>query len=219
MTLRIARADDAGALLDLYAWYVRHSAATFEYEVPSVEEFGRRIEKTLARYPYIVEEEDGRIVGYVYAGPFKGRAAYDWDVETSIYVAHDARQSGIGRRLYDALERIARLQKIVHLYACIARPIRENDPYLSFASIDFHRCMGFTLCAAFSSCAWRFDAWYDMVWMERQIGELACPPAPVIPFSKLDSALICRILAECEQRDEMRKALQEDESADAENED
>lgn len=200
MTLRVAKAEDAPALLDLYAWYVDHSAATFEYEVPGVEEFRNRITGTLNKYPYLVEEIDGKIVGYVYAGPFKSRQAYDWSAETSIYVDHRQRQKGIGRKLYDALEKIMRRQNFVHLYACIARPARENDPYLSMASIDFHHCLGFVQCAEFRLCAWRFDAWYDMVWMERQIGTLQTPPQAIIPFCDLDRGLVEGILRLCDER-------------------
>ena len=89
--IRIATKEDAKALLDIYKYYVEQTTITFEYETPSVEEFERRIENTLKKYPYLVEEEDGKIYGYTYAGPFKERAAYDWSVETTIYVDKDAR--------------------------------------------------------------------------------------------------------------------------------
>ena len=81
--IRIATKEDAKALLDIYKYYVEQTTITFEYETPSVEEFERRIENTLKKYPYLVEEEDGKIYGYTYAGPFKERAAYDWPVETT----------------------------------------------------------------------------------------------------------------------------------------
>ena len=83
-TGKTATKEDAKALLDIYKYYVEQTTITFEYETPSVEEFERRIENTLKKYPYLVEEEDGKIYGYTYAGPFKERAAYDWSVETTI---------------------------------------------------------------------------------------------------------------------------------------
>lgn len=90
IVLRTAKPSDADKLLEIYAPYVETTAITFEYEVPSVDEFRQRIENTLKKYPYIVAIKDDKIVGYAYAGTFKSRAAYDWDVELSVYlVRHD----------------------------------------------------------------------------------------------------------------------------------
>lgn len=83
--IRTATINDAPRLLEIYGYYVRETAISFEYEVPSVEEFQERVERTLARYPYLVLEEDGRVLGYAYASPFKARAAYDWSCELSIW--------------------------------------------------------------------------------------------------------------------------------------
>ena len=86
MTIRLATVDDAEELLKIYGPYVTDTAITFEYDVPTLEEFRNRIIKTLSRYPYLVAEKNGKIIGYAYAGPFKERAAYQWAVETSLYV-------------------------------------------------------------------------------------------------------------------------------------
>ncbi len=166
--IRSANPEDAEALLGIYAYYVEKTAITFEYDLPSVEEFRKRIENTLKQYPYLLYEEDGRILGYAYAGPLKERAAYNRSVETSIYVDKEARKGGIGRKLYEALEERLKEQKITNLYACIAYPI-EEDPYLDRNSIDFHEHMGYELIGRFHKCAWKFRTWYDMVWMEKFI--------------------------------------------------
>ena len=102
--VRIAGGEDAEKLLAIYAPYVENTAITFEYEVPSIEEFRERIEHTLSRYPYLVAERGGEIMGYVYASAFKTRAAYAWAVETSIYIRTDAKHLGLGKLLYTALE-------------------------------------------------------------------------------------------------------------------
>ena len=102
--IRTASTQDLPAILEIYSYYVLHTAITFEYDVPTPEEFRLRMEQTLRMYPYIVAEEDGNILGYAYAGPFKTRAAYNWSVETSIYVAKEARQKGIGTLLLAHLE-------------------------------------------------------------------------------------------------------------------
>ncbi len=166
--IRSANPEDAEALLGIYAYYVEKTAITFEYDLPSVEEFRKRIENTLKQYPYLLYEEEGRILGYAYAGPLKERAAYNRSVETSIYVDKEARKGGIGRKLYEALEEGLKEQKITNLYACIAYPI-EEDPYLDRNSIDFHEHMGYELIGRFHKCAWKFRTWYDMVWMEKFI--------------------------------------------------
>ena len=102
--IRTAFVEDAEALLDIYAYYVEHTAITFEYGVPALEEFRRRIARTLEVYPYLCAVEDGKILGYAYAGPFAERAAYGWPAETTIYLARDVRGNGLGRKLYEALE-------------------------------------------------------------------------------------------------------------------
>ena len=120
ITIRTATVADAEKLLAIYAPYVENTAITFEYTVPSVEEFAERIKNTLAEYPYLVAEKDGEILGYAYAGTFKPRCAYRHCVETSIYVAREAHGQGIGRKLYEALEEELRNRGIINLNACIA---------------------------------------------------------------------------------------------------
>ena len=119
-SIRIATEADAAALLQIYAPYVENTAITFEYEVPTEQEFAKRIKHTLEKYPYIVALEDKKIVGYAYAGPFKERAAYDWDVETSIYVDMEYKRNGIGRLLYEKLEQLLCEQRILNVNACLA---------------------------------------------------------------------------------------------------
>ena len=104
MKIRSAVLDDTKRLLEIYAYYVANTAVSFEYDVPSEAEFRSRIQNTLKKYPYLVLEDDGVIQGYAYAGIFKARAAYSRSCEVSIYVDHDAKKRGYGRKLYEALE-------------------------------------------------------------------------------------------------------------------
>lgn len=179
--IRIAQETDAEALLALYAPYVEKTAITFEYDVPTPEEFRGRIRHTLDRYPYLVAEEDGEIVGYAYAGPFKTRSAYDWAVETSIYVAEGAKRQGYGRMLYETLEKLLALQHIINVNACIAYPETE-DAYLTRDSAAFHTRMGYRLVGQFHKCGYKFGRWYDMVWMEKCLAPHPDKPLPVLPF-------------------------------------
>lgn len=193
VTVRAASPEDGAALLDIYAPYVRETAITFEYDVPSLEEFRGRIRRTLERYPYLVAEAAGEAVGYAYAGPFKERAAYDWAVETSVYLRRDRRRRGAGRRLYEALEAVLREQNVRNLYACVACPETE-DAYLTWNSVNFHAHMGFRLVGEFYKCGYKFGNWYNMAWMEKLLGEHGTRPGDFIPFPALPAERLRHIL-------------------------
>ncbi len=168
ITIRQATTADAASLAAIYAPYVRDTAVSFEVEPPTVEEFAGRIARTLERYPYLVAEREGVIVGYAYAGPFKERAAYAASVELSVYVDASCRRAGIGSVLYSAMEdALAQIGK-TNLYACVAYPPVE-DEYLTYTSVRFHERMGFEIVGHFHGCARKFDRSYDMVWMEKRI--------------------------------------------------
>lgn len=184
ITIRIAGLEDAGELLAIYAPYIEQTAITYEYEVPTVEEFALRIGHTLEKYPYLVAESGKEIVGYAYAGPLHERAAYDWSVELSVYVKMDRKGQGIGRKLYERLEEILRKQGIVHAAACIAYP-EQDDEYLNRDSVHFHEKMHYTMVGRFHNCAYKFDRWYGMVWMEKQIGESCKKQPPVKSFPEI----------------------------------
>ena len=149
-TIRLATPDDAPALLAIYEPYVRQTAITCEYEVPSVEEFAGRIERTLKRYPYLVMELDGRPVGYAYVSSLNSREAYDWSVETSIYLARDVRHGGLGRKLHDALKQCLIAMGITNMCALIAVPHDKDDEYLTHNSQDFKSSAAGTTCAGWS---------------------------------------------------------------------
>ena len=176
ITLRTAKPEDASKLLAIYTPYVLNTAVTFELEVPTKEEFAARIQSTLCNFPYLVAEDQGEILGYAYASAFKSRAAYDWAVETSIYVRDGFHGRGLGRMLYTELERLLKKQHIYSLNACITYP---NDE-----SIRFHEKMGYTLCAHFHESGYKMGMWRDIVWMEKHLTR-ENPPQSVIPFGEL----------------------------------
>jgi phosphinothricin acetyltransferase len=161
---------DAEELLAIYAPYVEETAISFEYEVPSVDEFRNRIEQISAKYPYIKAVVDGKIAGYAYAAGFKDRKAYDWSVETTIYIRKDCRQMGLGKALYEKLEKLLKEMGILNMNACIASPAAERG-HLTDDSYRFHKKMGFTLVGRFHNSGYKFGEWYDMIWMEKMIGE------------------------------------------------
>lgn len=177
ITLRMAEEADAKALLSIYAPYVEKTAITFEYQVPTVQEFKNRITATLKRYPYLAALQHGRIIGYAYASAFKERAAYDWAVETSVYVSEEACRAGAGTILYEGLESILRRQHVINVNACIAYP----NP----GSIAFHEKLGYRTVGRFTKCGYKLGAWWDMVWMEKMLSAHPDTPAPFIPIGHL----------------------------------
>ena len=193
LIIRTAQVGDAPQLLEIYRPYVENTAITFEYDVPTLEEFRGRVARTLEKYPYLAAERNGKVVGYAYAGPFVGRAAYDWSAEASIYVWQDARRQGIGSRLYFALEAALKAMGILNLNACIAYP-EAADEHLDRNSVEFHRCLGYRWVGQFHSCGYKFGRWYDMVWMEKMLGLHSAVPEPVRPFPAVRPTLVGNVL-------------------------
>lgn len=184
ITIRTASVQDAPKLLEIYEYYVKNTAITFEFEVPSLAEFENRIATTLQNYPYLVAEVDGDVAGYIYAGRFRARAAYDWSASTSVYLSRKYQRLGIGRMLYERLEELLKQQNITNLYAGVADPV-EEDEYLTRNSERFHEAIGYKTVARFQGCGSKFGRWYNLIEMEKFIGERTCPPKEFIPFREL----------------------------------
>jgi len=181
--IRKATVADAQALVGIYSYYVTDTAVTFEWDVPSVEEFAGRIKNVTAKYPYFVAEVDGEIAGYAYANTFRSRIAYSWTVETSIYVKKDCRRGGVGKALLQELEAGLKNQNVLNVYAVIAS-IEKEDEYLTHDSVKFHDKMGYKKVSEWNQCGYKFKRWYNIVIMEKMLGEHTAEPAPVIPFEQ-----------------------------------
>lgn len=192
LIIRVAGINDAQEILNIYAPYIEKTAITFEYNIPSIEEFRCRINDTLRKYPYIVAEYHGEILGYAYTSTFKNRAAYDWSAEVSIYVKESKKNMGIGRELYQSLENISKLQNIINLNACIAYSDVE-DEYLTKNSMQFHKHSGYDIVGEFHKCGYKFGRWYNMIWMEKIIGTHKDIPTPVIPFVDINKDSLLHI--------------------------
>lgn len=188
IVIRVATPEDAVRLVEIYKPYVETTAITYEYEVPSVEGFRERIEKTLEKYPYLVAVKNEKIVGYAYASTFIGRAACDWSVEVSIYVDTEYKNCGIGGKLYGTLEQILKEMNILNLNAAIASPEVE-DEYLNRNSIEFHEHLGYSLVGEFHNCGYKFGRWYKLMWMEKMLGEHGENPKPMKKFDEIRNDL------------------------------
>lgn len=171
LIIREASVRDALRLLEIYTPYVTDTVITFEYEVPSLEEFTSRICKIQKRYPYLVCEEAGRVIGYAYADTYMIRPAYDWCAEISIYVDRDCRGRGAGRALYEALLKKLKEMHILNLYAVITS---ENEP-----SLNFHNNLGFETFAVFEKAGYKQGRWLDVTWMQLFLGDHKVPPESV----------------------------------------
>ena len=187
--LRPVTVNDAAEILAIYAPYIENTAITFEYEVPSLESFEARIRGITAGFPYIAAVKDGRIIGYAYAKAYHERAAYGRTVELSIYLHPEVKGRGTGRRLYNALEKMLRLQGILNMVVSITDHADKSDVHNTNDSISFHTRMGFSLIGTMNRCGYKFGKWYNVVYMEKFIGEHGDNPAPVIQFPEISNQI------------------------------
>ncbi len=175
--IRVIRESDAAATLEIYKPYVLHSAVTFEYEVPSVEDFSERIKTITQEYPWLVVLHNGIIVGYGYAHKHRIRTAYQWSPELSIYLANQFQSNGIGSILYETLFAILKLQGFHNVYAGVSLP---NDQ-----SLAFHRKLGFAEVGIFKKIGYKHGQWLDTHWFQKQIHEPLDPPPSPLPIHEI----------------------------------
>ena len=185
MALRLARREDAPALLAIYGQYI-NTPVTLEYQLPDEAEFARRISAVLARYPYLVWEEEGALLGYAYAHPEQSRAGYQWNAELSIYLDRAAVGRGLGRRLLGALLDLLTAQGVRTVYSAVTRP----NP----ASEGLHRAFGFHALGVHRNTGYKNGAWVDVAWFDRALSSYSPNPAPVLPLPRLDRRVLEDIL-------------------------
>ncbi len=179
MLLRLAEPADAAGMLAIYAPIVRDTPISFELEPPSKEELRRRISVTLERRPWLVCEIGGGVAGYAYGAAYRDRAAYQWSVETSVYVHPDHRRRGVAGALYAALLAALSAQGYRTALAGITLP----NP----ASVGFHESFGFSWIGVYRSVGFKLGAWHDVGWLQRPLREDRS--APVGPPCLLEELL------------------------------
>ena len=183
MHIRFADPGDAAACLAVYAQYI-DTSITFETVLPSEAEFSGRIRSYGAVYPWLIAEEDGRVLAYAYAHRAQERAAYDWNAELSVYVSRDAAGRGLGTKLYTVLLALLQKQGVRTAYGVVTMP---ND-----RSRALHEKMGFRLLGTYHKSGYKNGAWRDVVWFEKHIGSFDGVPAPLIPIGGIDAAAILK---------------------------
>ena len=170
----MARESDAPACLSVYAPYVRQTAITFEYEVPSAGEFAWRIRAVREQGdPWLLLTMGDVLIGYAYAAPFHARAAYQWGRECSIYLAGEFRGRGYGSALYRALLSLLTRQGYQTAYGVITLP--------GEASVALHQSLDFQKEGIHHAAGYKNGAWHDVLLMAKPLGAYAAPPAPIRP--------------------------------------
>ena len=175
--IRQTSKDDASAIREIYRPYIEDSATSFEYKVPEVSEIQERIEAVIDFFPWLVLEENGVIQGYAYGNKHRAREAYQWSVETSVYVAKTSQKKGVGRALYEKLFEILTRQGFINAYAGITMP---ND-----ASVAFHKSFGFQYVGTYSKIGYKRGQWHDVSWWQKEIIPHPDNPQPPISIHSL----------------------------------
>lgn len=181
MTIRSATEADSAALLHIYAQYME-TPVTFEYELPTPQAFARRIAGIRSEYPYLVCEEQGRVIGYAYAHRQMERAAYQWNAELSVYLDKDHTGRGLGKALYTLLIEILKQQNVKTVYGGVTVPNQKSE--------NLHAALGFRRLGTYHRTGYKCGAWHDVAWFEKQIAPYEADPAPFRPVCEIDSAVL-----------------------------
>ncbi|GAB3887315.1 arsinothricin resistance N-acetyltransferase ArsN1 family B [Spirosoma agri] len=177
MTIRFAKLTDAPAILAIYAPYVEDSVITFEYVAPTISELSERIRTIQEQYPYLVAEIDGQVLGYAYASRHRDRTAYQWSVDTSVYVHPDGQRKGMARQLYTTLFDLLRQQGYYNAYAGITMPNPKSEA--------LHQSFGFEPIGTYSNVGYKMGAWHDVTWFKLNLQPHQLNPTAPVPISQL----------------------------------
>lgn len=161
--IRFAKAEDAEAILGIYEKYIKYTAVTFEIEVPTVEEFKKRMETIMAQFPWLVCEADGVIVGYAYASKHGERAAYRWSADLSVYINEAYHRNHIASELYGAVIELLQKQGYFTVYAGVSTPNAKSEA--------FHAAYGFRNLGEFKNVGYKLGEWRGVAWYELPIAE------------------------------------------------
>lgn len=179
-------------MLDIYKYYVENTAYSFEYEIPSVEEFQSRIAAVIPAFPWLVCELDNQIVGYAYAHKHRERTAYQWSPESTIYFDCHYHGKGLARILYEALFEMLKLQGFFNVYAGVLST-NEN-------SCAFHKALGFEEIGLFRNIGYKLGEWHSNMWHQLHLAEHELEPATPIEFGSLDNARVWSILSKANKQ-------------------
>ena len=182
MRLRFAEPRDGAAIAEIYAPIVAATAISFEETPPDAATMAGRVAQHPADKPWLVAERDDRLVGYAYASTFRGRPAYRFGVEVTVYIAEDARRGGVARTLYATLFAVLAAQGYSRAFAGVTQP---ND-----ASDSLHRALGFIEIGSFPAAGWKFGTWHDVRFYARTLRALDVPEHDPLALAAVDPAIL-----------------------------
>ncbi|HUF92565.1 MAG TPA: arsinothricin resistance N-acetyltransferase ArsN1 family B [Candidatus Limnocylindria bacterium] len=178
--IRLALERDTEQIAGIYAPVVRDTAISFEVEPPTAAEMARRLADSLPHFPWLVADHAGEILGYVYAGTHRARAAYRWSVDTTVYVHPRVHRAGVGRALYTSLLQVLAIQGFYTAYAGITLP--------NAGSVGLHEAVGFQPLGVYRGVGYKLGAWHDVGWWERAISPRPPVPAPPLAMAAAQAA-------------------------------
>jgi phosphinothricin acetyltransferase len=187
--IRLIKENDAAAILDIYKPYVLNTAITFEYDVPTIDEYSERIKANTSEYPWLVCTQNEKIVGYAYASKFRYRTAYQWSPESTIYLSPDVQGRGIAGVLYQTLFSILRLQGYFNVYAGVAIPNTKSE--------GLHLALGFKEIGVFENIGYKLGKWHNTRWFQLKLREHVDQPVPPGKIMDIQNTLeLKQIIAE-----------------------
>jgi phosphinothricin acetyltransferase len=189
--IRLAKETDAESILEIYGPYIQNTSFTFETEVPSLDEFKKRIQSYLENWPWLVCEINKKVAGYAYASKHRERIAYQWCTECSVYVHDEFQRMGVAKALYTAIIDLVKLQGFRNLYAVINLPNEK--------SVLFHEQMGFQYFATYKNVGYKLGRWKNVGWWELQLNEYNPEPESPRKFSELEKEIAEGILKSAER--------------------
>jgi len=178
--IRRSTVADAEALAAIYDPIVADTFISFEESPPGPDEMRRRIVSAGDTYPWLVFTNAGHVSGYAYASPHRSRAAYQWAVDVSVYIAPEARRQGVARQLYVELFHTLAAQGYCAAFAGVALP---NEP-----SCRLHMSVGFSAVGVYHAVGFKFSAWHDVMWFERRLRPATIAPSARLPLTEIERA-------------------------------
>lgn len=178
--IRPIQISDSVQVLEIYRPYIENTNITFEYTVPELSDWQKRIIDYKNQFPWLIAESNGEILGYAYAAKHRDRIAYSWCCESSVYLSDNAQGKGLAKILYQKLFEILKLQGYINVYAILTSPNPKSE--------KFHESFGFNDVGRFYKAGFKFDEWHNTRWMQLHLNEHKIPPGEIIPFSEIEQS-------------------------------
>lgn len=184
--IRLAGEEDIEDIREIYRPYVEKTTVSFEWELPSREEFMARFQRITKEFPWLVYDINGKTAGYAYSERVFERTAYQWSVDMAVYIHPDYHNRGAGRKLYHALEELLKLQGYINVYALVTK---QNH-----ASVAFHKAEGYTEVAGFPHAGFKMGQWLEVIWFQKTLLECPISPQPPKGIKEIDLKKVGEIL-------------------------